>query len=284
MEENTSAKQGRIRALLAAFGGFLQIREAVSLPARIVLGAIPIIVLLGAWMAATAGGAEERLLSPLILPSPIEVVHSIKSLWFEAELSRSVLASASRVVGGFVVALVIAFPLGVLMGSFSKIRALFDPLTIFGSYLPIPTLVPLSMSLFGIGERQKIMFLALAFIVFLLPMIVRAISEVDDVYLQTAQTLGASRWQLVRHILLGVSMAKIFDAMRLGFGIGWTYIILAEMVAADRGLGWIVIIAQRRGPREHIYLVLVVIVLIAFITDKLWKKAGEFLFPHQEKA
>lgn len=284
MEENTRAPQNRIRTVLAAFSGFLQIREQVSLPTRIVLGAIPIVVLLGAWMAATAGGAEERLISPLILPSPIEVVHSIKSLWFEAELSRSILASASRVVGGFAVALAIAFPLGVLMGSFSKIRALFEPLTVFGSYLPIPTLVPLSMSLFGIGEKQKIMFLALAFIVFLLPMFIRAISEVDDVYLQTAQTLGASRWQLVRHILLGVSMAKIFDAMRLGFGIGWTYIILAEMVAADRGLGWIVIIAQRRGPREHIYLVLVVIVLIAFATDKLWKKAGELLFPHREKA
>ena len=77
-------------------------------------------------------------------------------------------------------------------------------------------------------------------------------------------------------------MPRIFLAMRLGFGIGWTYIILAEMVAADRGLGQIIIVAQRRGPRAHIYLVLLVIVLIAYITDKLWVKLGKMLFPYLE--
>lgn len=170
------------------------------------------------------------------------------------------------------------------MGTFDRVRALFSPLVTFGAYLPIPTLVPLSMSLFGIGEMQKIMFLAVAFIVFLLPMIIAAIDEVDEVYIQTAQTLGASKLQLVRHVLLGISKSAIFDAMRLGFGIGWTYIILAEMVTADRGLGHIIIVAQRRGPREHIYLVLVVIVLIAFVTDKLWIKLGQKLFPYREKS
>ena len=70
--------------------------------------------------------------------------------------------------------------------------------------------------------------------------------------------------------------------MRLGFGIGWTYIILAEMVAAERGLGQIIIVAQRRGPREHIYLVLLVIVLIAYVTDRLWVAVGKWLFPYEE--
>ena len=194
---------------------------------------------------------------------------SLKSLWFEAELSRSIVASAGRVILGFLVGLVLAFPLGVFMGSFSKVKAMFIPLMTFAAYTPIPALLPLTMSFFGIGELQRIMFLALAFLIYLLPLFVKAVDEVDNIYLQTAYTLG-DPMQTMRHILLGVALPKIFHAMRLGFGVGWTYIILAEMVAADRGLGQIIIIAQRRGPRAHIYLVLVVIVLIAYLTDRLW--------------
>jgi len=263
---------------------WLAIRQPVPFGWRVALGAIPGIVLLAVWMLLTAGEAEERVISVTILPSPIEVVGEIRSLWFERELSRCAMASLLRVVGGFVVALIVAFPLGLLMGSFSRVRALFQPSMVFSSYLPIPALVPLTMSLFGIDETQKIMFLALAFVIFLLPLFVRAIDDVDDVYLRTAQTLGATRWQIVRRVLLGVSMAQIYDAMRLGFGVGWTYIILAEMVAADRGLGEIIIVSQRRGPREHIYLVLLVIVLIAFLTDKCWAWVGKRLFPYREKA
>lgn len=262
----------------------LRIREPVGMAAKVVLGIIPVGLLLAIWWGLTFGNTvENRIISPLILPSPPEVVRSFHSLWFEAELSRSAVASALRVIGGFIVALAIVFPLGILMGSFSKVHALFDPMMVFGTYLPIPTLVPLTMSLFGIDERQKVMFLALAFIAFLLPAFVRAFGEVDEIYLQTAETLGAGKWQLVGRVLLPIALPNLYDAMRTGFGVGWTYIILAEMVAADRGLGHIVIIAQRRGPREHIYLVLVVIVLIAYVTDKIWAYAGKRLFPYREQ-
>lgn len=262
----------------------LVIREDIPTPLKILLGIIPIIGLSVLWVLITLGTAESRIISPLILPSPLEVLGSFKSLWFEKELTRSILASAFRVIGGFVAGLLIAFPLGILMGAFSKIKALFDPIAIFGAYLPIPALVPLTLSLFGTGETQKIMFLALGFFVYLLPLFVRAIDSVDETYLRTASTLGASKWQTVRYVMFGIAFPGIFNAMRMGFGIGWTYIILAEMVAADRGLGQIIIVAQRRGPREHIYLVLVIIVLIAYLTDKLWMKIGRRLFPYQEES
>jgi ABC-type nitrate/sulfonate/bicarbonate transport system permease component len=258
------------------------IRRKVPQPLRLILGLIPILLFFLVWFLLTRGVAESRVISPLILPAPFDVLASFRSLWFEAELSRSIVASAFRVLCGFGVALAVALPLGILMGAFSRFKALFLPMAVFGSYLPIPALVPLTMSLFGIDEMQKVMFLALAFFIFLLPMFFSAIEEVDNVYLQTAYTLGASRLQVVRHVLIGVALPRIVDAMRLGFGIGWTYIILAEMVAAERGLGQIIIIAQRRGPREHIYLVLVVIVLIAFLTDKLWVWLGRALFPYRE--
>lgn len=260
---------------------WLGIRTPVSFTWKIVLGTIPILSLFLIWWLLTAGQAEMRILSPLILPSPVEVLKSFKSLWFEAELTRSVIASTFRVVLGFLVGVMISFPLGLFMASFSKIKALFDPIVIFIAYLPIPALVPLTMSIFGIDEMQKVMFLALAFIIYLLPLIIKSVEDVHNIYLQTAYTLGLSRWQIVRHVLLPISFPQIIDAMRLGFGVGWTYIILAEMVAAERGLGQIIIIAQRRGPREHIYLVLVVIVIIAYVTDKLWQALYRYLFPYK---
>ena len=262
--------------------GWTGIRTPVSTGLKIILGIIPVFLLFLIWVLLTAGEAESRVISPVILPSPFEVVMSFKTLWFEAELVRSLIASTWRIVLGFLCGVLVSLPLGLLMGSFSRVRALFDPVTVFLAYLPIPALVPLTMSLFGIDEFQKVMFLALAFVIYLLPLILKAVEDVDNVFLQTAYTMGASRWQTVRRVLLPIAFPRIIDIMRLGFAVGWSYIVLVEMVAAERGLGQIIIVAQRRGPREHIYLVILVIVLVAYITDKLWTRLSRYLFPYLE--
>jgi NitT/TauT family transport system permease protein len=246
------------------------------------LGVVPIFVILALWWAVTGSGpAEERIMSPTILPSPLEVAQSFRSLWFDRALTRNALVSLTRVIAGFLVGVAIAFPLGLLMGSFTKIKAAFNPLAVLGAYLPIPALVPLTLSLFGTGERQKVAFLALAFVIYLLPLIVAAVDQVDPIYLKTAYTLGATRSQTVSKVLLAISWPDIYQALRLGFGIGWSYILLAEMVDIGKGLGGIIIMSQRRGPREHIYLVLLVIVALAFLTDKLWSVGYRLLFPYR---
>jgi NitT/TauT family transport system permease protein len=143
--------------------------------------------------------------------------------------------------------------------------------------------VPLTLSLFGAGETEKVAFLALAFVIYLLALVVAAVDEVRDVFLKTAYTLGASTWQVVTKVLLAISWPSIYQSLRLGFGIGWSYILLAEMVDIGKGLGGIIIVSQRRGPREHIYLVLIVIVALAFVTDKLWASVGRYLFPYRDE-
>jgi len=262
---------------------WLKIREELGRVPKIILGIIPVILLFALWFWITNGKSENRIISPLILPSPLEVIGAFPGLWFEAELSRSIVASTWRVILGFAVGLAVAFPLGIFMGSYSKVKAMLNPFMTFAAYLPIPALLPLTMSFFGTEELQKVMFLALAFLIYLLPLFVKAIDEVDNIYLQTAYTLGSTNWQTMTRVLIGVALPKIVHAMRLGFGVGWTYIILAEMVAANRGLGQIIIVAQRRGPRAYIYLVLVVIVIIAYLTDKLWVKLSRRLFPYLEE-
>jgi NitT/TauT family transport system permease protein len=271
------------RGAAAERGAWLRIRESIPAWMAWALGVVPIAVLLLGWFAVTAGRIpEERLISPTILPSPVEVVRSLPSLWFDRALTRNLAVSFSRVLGGFLAALAVAFPLGILMGAFSKVKAAFTPLTVFGAYLPIPALVPLTLSLFGTGELQKVAFLGLAFGIYLVPLFVAAVDAVDDTYLKTAYTLGATRWQAASKVLLPIAWPDVYQAMRLGFGIGWSYILLAEMVDVGHGLGGIIITSQRRGPREHIYLVLLIIVAVAFLTDKVWVALGRRLFQYRE--
>ena len=282
-EENGTKKAAPPETPRGGFRWGLRIREPIPGWLAVVLGVIPILLLLGVWFLATSGAQpEDRFLSPTILPSPVEVVRSFPQLWFERALMRNLFVSLGRVVGGFAIAVAVAFPLGLFMGSFTKIKAAFTPLSVFGAYLPIPTLVPLTLSLFGTEETQKLIFLALAFTIYLVPLVVAAVDGVDDMYLKTAYTLGASRFQSVAKVLLPMAWPDIFRALRLGFGVGWSYILLAEMVDIGKGVGGLIITSQRRGPREHIYLILLAIVIMAFLTDKLWAWGQKRLFPYRE--
>ena len=122
----------------------------------------------------------------------MEVVRSFPSLWFDRALMRNLVVSFGRVLLGFLASRWRSSSRSASSwAAFSKVKAMFSPLSVFGAYLPIPTLVPLTMSLFGTGETQKIVFLALAFGIYLLPLIVAAVDAVDDIYLKTAYTLGA---------------------------------------------------------------------------------------------
>ncbi|OGK08430.1 MAG: hypothetical protein A2W80_14705 [Candidatus Riflebacteria bacterium GWC2_50_8] len=227
---------------------------------------------------------ESRKFPPVIIPSPGEVFGSLPALWSQRNLPLNMLYSFMRVGAGFLVAFLVAFPMALLMGTFSKLKSLFSPLMLFGGYLPIPALVPLTMILFGTTEQQKIMFLALGFTIYLLPLFVKALEEVDNVYLQTGYTLGARKYDVLNRILLPIALPNMFDAMRIGFGVGWGYIILAEMVdMGSFGVGTLILTSQRRGPREDIYLVLIAIVVLAFITDKIWDMVDRELFPYRRQ-
>ena len=268
---------------MKAIRDFFQIRGETSAGAAIVLGAIPLLVLLGIWWHLTRGTVEERIISPITLPSPMEVVQAVPGLVTRGHLFEGVVASFRRVAIGFLIAVAIALPLGVAMGSLGRVKAMFTPFATISGYLPIAALVPLTLSWFGTGEEQKYAFLALAFFVYLLPMVVESMDKVDDVYVQTAYTLGAGKFQIIHKVLFPIAMYDIWQAMRLAFGVGWTYIILSEIVFAEAGLGQIITMAQRRGPREYMYLVILVIALLAWLTDKLWGAIGSWLFPYKAK-
>lgn len=264
---------------------FFRMKDDVPLWESVLLGTLPVVLVLLLWMwATTADIPEHRRISPTILPSPVEVAASLPELWGRRQLAASILYSLGRVAAGFLIGAAVAVPLGIAMGAFVRIKALFLPVAVIGGYTPIAALLPLTMMLFGIGESQKIMFLAVAAFVYLLPLVFKAVSSVDEVYLETAATLGAGTWKQVTRVLVPVALAEIYNALRLAFAVGWTYIILAEMVDADRGLGNLIIVSQRRGPREHIFLVILVIALVGFLVDWILARLGRWLFPHKAGA
>jgi NitT/TauT family transport system permease protein len=266
-----------------AIQSFVKIRSQVPRWASIALGTIPIIAMFLAWWVFTAGPAEERRIAPTILPSPVEVAQSVPELITGRDLQHHIWASLRRVAIGFILALIIVLPIGVLMGAFSSVSAIFKPVSTASGYIPIATLVPLTMSWFGIDEFQKVMFLAMAFGIYLLPLVVNAIDSVPDIYLRTSYTLGATRLDVIRRVLIPIALPELWQAMRLAFGVGWTYIVLAEVVVMVDGLGFLIQNSFRRGPREHIYLVILVITLIAWAADLAWQELGRVLFPYRRE-
>ncbi len=265
---------------------FSEIRGQVPRGAAVLLGLIPLLILVLLWWMLTRGIPEERVIGPTILPSPVEVYQSLGDLLTSGDQDNRTLfdhigLSLRRVFLGFMVALAVVLPIGILMGSFGSARAVFDPIVTASGYIPIATLVPLTMSWFGLEESQKVVFLAMAFGIFLLPMVVKAIDSVPDVYLRTAYCLGAARWQVITHVLVPVALPDIWHSMRLAFGVGWTYLVLAEVVVKTGGLGDMIDTARRRAMSGRVYLVIVIITIIAWIADLLWTRVGMLLFPYR---
>jgi len=138
------------------------------------------------------------------------------------------------------------------------------------------------MMWFGTGELQKIGFLFIGCFVALLPLVIKDIADVPDAFLDVAVTKGASRWQLVRHVLFPVAQANIWDHLRGVYGVGWGWIIMAEVfVRPEYGLGALIEVSGRRSHTDAIFAVIIVIVLIAVACDQLWRLGGDFLFPYR---
>jgi NitT/TauT family transport system permease protein len=227
-----------------------------------------------------ANATEFEKVYPL-LPPPHRVVQSYPALLQEDALVKNTFRSIWLNLQGYFWAVIISLPIGFLIGLLPLFRGMFSKQVDALRYLPLTALTGLFIIWFGIEDQMKIAFLAFGIIVYLLPVVVQRIDEVQGVYLKTVFTLGANAWQTIRSVYIPSVMAKLMDDIRVLTAISWTYIIIAELLNRQGGIGSLIYIKARQGQIEKVFAVLIVIILIGFLQDRIFVYIDRRVFPHK---
>ena len=241
--------------------------------------AMPAVVMV-TWCGLTLG--RDPIVSQLFLPSPVQVLQATLQMIFEHTLFDAIWASTLRILVSFVAAAAVALPLGIFMGAYEPINRLMEPVMAPLRYMPISAFIPLLILWLGIGESQKVAFLFLGVFVYLLPVVVTAIRAVPEELVQTALTLGATRGQVIRTVLVPAALPDIFDSFRVMNAISWTYVILAEFVNARTGLGYMIQLAGSHLKTAQVFSGILVIGVIGLVTDAFIRGLNQALFRWRE--
>ncbi|MGX1309472.1 taurine transport system permease protein [Amorphus suaedae] len=291
VEQATDSPPQRKSAIAAGFarlarGKPTQPGETYGVPGSgdtVVLSLVTIGLLIFLWWLVT----ELGLVKPLFVPSPQAIVQKFVTVWQNGftgtPLWEHIAISAARVFGAFLLACAVGVPLGLAMGMSPTMRGIFDPPIEF--YRPIPPLayLPLMIIWFGIGEVSKVL---LIFLSVFAPVALGAKAGVRSAAIEqihAAYSFGASRWQVMRHIILPSALPEILTAMRIGIGFGWTTLVAAEMVAATSGIGYMVLSASQFLQTSTVIMGIMVIAAIAYAFDLLMRFIERKVVPWKGK-
>ncbi|MBR0381604.1 MAG: ABC transporter permease [Eubacterium sp.] len=231
------------------------------------------------WCVLTFGG----FVSDLFLPSPVEVFRKIVEMYKDGSLWANCYESTMRVVIGWIWSVVVALPCGMLMASSKKFSAFIQPIIEFARYLPVVALVPLTLLYLGIGESQKYTIIFLGTFFQLVLMVCDTVSGVDQNLINAAKTLGAGKFQVYKEVIFPAALPGLMDDFRLTIGWAWTYLVVAEMVAASNGLGYMILKSQRYLATDTIFAGLILIGLIGLVTDFLFRLLTRIVAPWHER-
>jgi NitT/TauT family transport system permease protein len=238
-------------------------------------GVALIAIFLFAWTAAT----WMQLVSPIFLPAPGAVLIELQDQATGGVLWQDLWASVYRIMVGWIISTVLAVPIGVLMGNFRLFEGLFEPFVDLVRYMPAVAFVPLTILWLGVGDTQKfaILFIGVFFQQVLL--IMDNVKTIPRDMIQVSYTFGLSRWEILRSVILPAAMPGVWDTFRITVGWAWTYLVVAELVAANVGLGYRIMRAQRFLETDQIILGILIIGLLGLLTDYLFKWSYRRLFP-----
>ena len=216
-----------------------------------------------------------------VLPPPSKIPGAFQQLITHDELASNTTRSIWLNIQGYLWALLIALPLGFLLGLIPLFSGLFSRQVDALRYLPLSALTSLFIVWFGLEDTMKIAFLAFGILVYLLPVIVQRIREVEEVYVQTAFTLSANNWQAFRSVYLPAVFSRLMDDIRVLTAISWTYIIIAELLNRQGGIGGLIFIKSKMGQIDRVFAILLLIILIGFLQDRIFSYIDTRLNPHK---
>jgi NitT/TauT family transport system permease protein len=228
---------------------------------------------LGAWLLVT----ELGLIDPQFLPSPLAVLRAWQGL-FQNDYQYDVAISIARVWIAFLASAALAVPLGVLMSSYRAVGAFFEPLIDFIRYLPVPALVPLTLIWLGIGEGSKVALLWIGTFFQLVLLIADDARRVPKEFIETGRTLGATDRALMKDVLLRAMLPNMVDSLRITLGWCWTYLLIAEIVASNSGIGYELWTARRYGKTPEVFAGILTIGIIGLVSDQLIRAAHRRAF------
>ncbi|MEL6928018.1 MAG: ABC transporter permease [Cyanobacteria bacterium J06600_6] len=247
--------------------GFWRIAEDIPQSLSWLLFAISIVFPILMWVLISQYGGIE----PIFLPSPQNVIEALGNLWSKGYLSKDIGSSFMRVTLGFLISAVVAVPLGIMMGTFASVRALFEPIVGIVRYMPAPAFIPLLIIYLGIDEAPKIALIFIGTVFFNLLMIMDSVKFVPRDLIETTYTLGGNRWQVLSQVISPYIVPRVIDTFRVNMAASWNLVVVAELLAATEGLGKRILLAQKFLKTDEIFACLIVLGLIGFAIDLFFR-------------
>ncbi|MEW6364502.1 MAG: ABC transporter permease [Acidobacteriota bacterium] len=257
----------------------MKIREPISHRRYIGLSLVPFVLVLVLWSALTYTG----LVQPFFLPSPTSVLSSLLDVARTGQIFRDMWDSTFRVVMAFLISVVLAVPLGILVGCYLVFEALAEPINNLIRYLPVVSFIPLCILWIGIDDEEKIAVIFLGTFFQLLVLVADSARSVPQELLNTAYTLGARQHQAILKVVLPACLPQIYDALRVSMGWAWSYLVVAEIVAATSGVGHFIIQSQRFLETANVIAGILVIGVLGLAFDMFFKYTALWFFPWNVK-
>lgn len=248
--------------------------QPVGQAARFALGVSFFVLFVAGWSAATLGG----YVSPTFLADPLTMLADGWNLLTEQGFLFDIGVTIWRVVGGFVLAAIVAVPLGIMMGAYKPIEAFFEPFVSFARYLPASAFIPLLILWAGIGETQKLLVIFIGAVFQIILMVAVTVGQTRRDLVEAAYTLGASDGGVVKRVLIPAAAPQIAEILRLVLGWAWTYVIVAELIGSSSGIGHMIIDSQALLATGQMIFGIIVIGLIGLVSDFAFKGVNRTLF------
>jgi NitT/TauT family transport system permease protein len=241
----------------------LVIRAPIPRRARWLLMVLSVVVPLAAWQVLSVVVDGQ----PDYLPSPAQAVRAGMEMAASGQLATDVWATVSRVLRGFGLAVLVSVPTGIAMGSFRAVQSALEPVIGLLRYLPATAFIPLLIIWLGLGEPSKVALLFIGTVFFNTLMTADVVRQVPKDLIDVSYTLGARRHEVLRKVIVPHSMPGMIDAIRVNAAAAWNFVVVAELIAAESGLGYRIVRAQRFTQVDRIFAVLIVIALIGVAID-----------------